>query len=340
MWRSFLDLLTACRRPLVFIDFETAGLGGAPPVEFAMLFFAPWDPPSDDEVTRRAAKECPPGLTYAVNVRTNPIQPIDPGATRVHRITDADVRDCQPYNDLELRVFFQVTALGDDKTGERPAVFVGHNAAEADVPWARRWGYLPPADHPAPIDLIDTMRIARRIGRTHPYPLVCDIIPPIGDEQRAHVPAYVVGLDAYASSLVGVHAALTGRRHDAHGALADCCATARVLARLLELWSSLLPPRRGDLTPDANLGALLAALDAPEPGVVSWDGWLAEAETEGGGFTWHKGKHRGKPATIDPSYRQWVRSLPRHPTGVDGEAWCSQHTADILASLPALQVAR
>jgi len=37
MWCRVLDLITRTRRPLVFFDFETAGLSGAPPVEFAAL---------------------------------------------------------------------------------------------------------------------------------------------------------------------------------------------------------------------------------------------------------------------------------------------------------------
>ena len=42
MWQHLLDLLTATRRPLVFVDFETAGLNGAMPVEFAIAYWTPW----------------------------------------------------------------------------------------------------------------------------------------------------------------------------------------------------------------------------------------------------------------------------------------------------------
>ena len=54
MWRRVLDLITRTRRPLVFFDFETAGLSGAPPVEFAALVWAPWCEPEMDALSVRA----------------------------------------------------------------------------------------------------------------------------------------------------------------------------------------------------------------------------------------------------------------------------------------------
>ena len=335
MWKSFLDLLTACRRPLVVFDFETSGLNGAPPVEFAVLIFSPWEEAERDETTRRAAAECPPGLTYACVRRLNPGRPIDPGATRVHRITDEDVRKATPYRDREIVDFFAGLAAGDESV--EPAVWCGHNAAGADVPWAKLWGYLPDdtlAGLGGDVDVIDTMRVFRRLARSHPYPIVPDMTPAFPDEYSAHVLAFAYGLDAFASSLTGAHVALTGKRHDGHGALADTCATARSLARMLELWSVLWPARRADVPPATNLAALLAALDAPPDGEVSWDGWLDE--TDAGGYVWRKGNYEGQPAHRDA----WVLKLPRHPTGINKRAWCSRHTADILIGLPAITVAR
>ena len=339
MWRRLLALLAAARRPLVVLDFETAGLGGAPPVEFAALVFSPWEAQVDDEETRRAAALVPPGLTYAVQMRLDPLRPIDPGAARVHRIRDEDVRGKTAYNDLEVVGFFQGYASGDAADGVGPAVWVGHNGAGADVPWARRWGYLPDSD----LDVVDTMRVVRRMQREMPYPLALDVLTPLALGHPGAVNCAFNGLDAYASSLTGAHVALLGERPDeAHGAMADCQATARVLCRLLDLWTPMWPPARLDVPASTNLGALLAALDAPEPGRVSWDGWLAEDESRiaGTGYVWGKGKHRGQPAETDPSYRQWVTSLPRRPTGDDGAAWCSQHTADILSGLRPMAVAR
>lgn len=360
MWQYLLNLLRETRRPLVFVDFETSGLGGAPPVEFALLVYAPWEQPQDDDLTRACARVCPPGLSYACERRVNPRRPIDAGAERVHRIADADVKDCIPYDDLEIRAFFQGWNAGDSTDSVGPAIWCGHNAAGADVPWARSWGYLPGAD--LEVDIVDTMRIVRRLQKAAAYPLAHDCLTDLDQAKRtaiinvegveaiAHglaafgVPATSMGLDAFASSLVGAHAALLGGRPaKEHGALADCCSTARVLCRLLDLWSPMWPPGRADLPASANLGSLLAAFDAPPPGQVSWDGWLAEYDgTPVAGapaYVWAKGKHRGKAAGCDPGYRQWVCGLPRAPDA-SGDAWCSQHTADILRSQPAAAVVR
>lgn len=341
MWRRLLDLLAAARRPLVVLDFETAGLGGAPPVEFAALVFSPWEPAVDDDETRRVAPLCPPGLTYACSMRLDPLRPIDPGATRVHRIRDEDVRGARSYKDMEVVGFFQGYASGDAADGVGPAVLCGHNAAGADVPWATRWGYLPDAD----LDVVDTMRVVRRMQREQPWPLAVDVLSPVASGHASGVGNHSVvrcvydGLDAYASSLTGAHVALLGERPaEAHGAMADCLATARVLCRLLDLWSPMWPPARSDLPASTNLSALISALDAPPPGQVSWDGWLAEDESKvpGAGYVWAKGKHRGRPAHRDA----WVLDLPRRPTGVDGMGWCSQHTADVLGGLRPVAVAR
>lgn len=343
MWRHLLDLLAAARRPLVLVDFETAGLGGAPPVEFAALVYSPWEAPVDDEETRRVAPLAPPGLTYAVQMRLDPLRPIDPGATRVHRIRDEDVRGkAAAYNDLEVVGFFQGYASGDAADGVGAAVWCGHNAAGADVPWATRWGYLPDAE----LDVVDTMRVVRRMQREMPFPLAVDCLTPLKLSTHLAVAQCVEdGLDAYASSLVGAHVALCGARsEESHGAMVDCVSTARVLCRLLDLWSPMWPAARQDLPPSANLTALLAALDAPEPGRVSWDGWLAEDDratpgqrATGPGYVWAKGKFRGQPAHRDA----WVMDLPRRPTGDDAlPYWCSQHTADILQGLRPMAVAR
>lgn len=326
MWRVLLDLLSAAKRPLVVVDFETAGLSGAPPVEFAVLIWAPWRTPETDAETPRVRSLVPPGLTFAMSQRLNPGQPIDSGAQAVHGITDADVAGCPLWNDLEVRMFFQGLAAGDAAEGEGPAVWVGHNLQNADLAWGRRWGYFPPAE----VDAVDTLRMRYRLGREHPFPLNVDVVDPVDADGGRTVMAIGWGLDVFAANLAGLHVALCGSRPEAaHGALADACATARVFARLIDLWSPVWPPRVSSVPASVNLSALLAAWDAPEPGAVSWDGWLAMAPS--GGFTWRKGKHRGAAIDCDPGYRRWVSDLPRLPSGNDGEAWCSQHTADILA---------
>jgi DNA polymerase III epsilon subunit-like protein len=336
MWRVLLDLLAAAKRPLVVVDFETAGLGGAPPVEFAVMIWAPWRTPEDDEETTHVRSLVPPGLTYACSQRLNPGQPIDPGAMAVHGITDADVAGCPLWSDLEVQAFFQGLAAGDAAEGEGPAIWLGHNLQNADLAWGRRWGYFPPTE----VDAVDTLRMRYRLGREHPFPLAVDgpdCVDARVSDGPGHIPAIGWGLDAFAANLTGLHVGLVGQRPEAsHGALADACATARVFARLIDLWSPVWPARVQGYAPELNLKALLAAWDEPEAGCVSWDGWLAWTPDKSG-FVWRKGKFRGQPAHRDA----FVLDLPRLPTGDDAKPyWCSQHTADILAGLRPVAVVR
>lgn len=347
MWQRLLDLCTAVHRPLVFLDFETAGLSGAPPVEFCVAYYAPWCPPEDDLVTRKARAACPPGLTYATLQRLDPGVPIHPDATAIHGITDADVRGkAKPYRDLEVTALFQSLAHGDAAGGEGPAVWVGHNAAEADVPWARRWGYLPDAD----LDVVDTMRVVRRLGREHPFPLAPDAwtmehaagiwSAAVNSGCMSGCPVVIRNsLKPYATNLEGLHVALFDGVHaGGHGALADVCATARCLAGLLELWAPLWSSQsQRDVDPAADLSRLLRTLDAPPPRQLGWDGWVAPCTPVGKGPPlWGRKtrKHTGQPLTVDRSYAEWVLSLPPRPTGTDGESWCGPESrAAIEAAL-------
>lgn len=334
MWNTILNLLAAVRRPLVVIDFETAGLGGLPPVEFAALVFAPWAPQISDETTIAAARECPPGLTYACEARVDPLRPIDPDASRVHGIRDEDVcGKCRPFNDLEYRGFFQGLASGDPDDGSGPAIFAGHNVAEADVPWATTWGYLPAH----PLDLVDTLRLVRRLQRDAPWPLVPDIVEPLPlcDGPRAwtsdHCPAIGLGLDAFAASLTGAHVGLLGERPTkGHGALADCCSTTRVLHRILSQWDGLWRPLAMPADTSAALSTVISLLAAPPEGQVAWDGWLSVAPGPKGqpdAYHWRRGKFKGRPVHRDA----WVLGLPRAPTGREGEHyWCAEETARIV----------
>jgi len=85
--------------------------------------------------------------------------------------------------------------------------------------------------------------------------------------------------------------------------------------------------------PNAALDVLLAAVNAPPPGLLSWDGWV-EVTTDGRHVWGDKAQKvgAGNPLTCDPSYAKWVASLPSSPTGENGKAWCSDATRAALAA--------
>ena len=347
MWRRILDLLHAARRPLVVIDFETSGLNGAPPVEYAVAIWAPWQEAATDEVTERARLYCPPGLTYAATARLNPGGPVHPDAQRVHGITAEDVRGCLPWNDMALSAGLRSLAMGDpDAEGgpEGPAIFVGHNAAESDIPWAQVWGYVPRDPLPA---VVDTMRMQRRLTKEHPMPLQPDVVGMSEGPWRrfalwAKCPAVGHGLEPYASSLIGLHTVLFGDPpEESHGAMADVMSTARCLHGMLELWAPLWPGSVSGEDPFTATDAMVSALNTPLPRALSWDGWL-RIDRDTGAITW-SGKAgkiggEGTALTADRGYAEWVAALPASPTGINGKAWCSDATRQALADAAAGKV--
>jgi DNA polymerase III epsilon subunit-like protein len=337
MWKVLLDMLLRARRPLVFVDFETSDLGGAPPVEFAVLKYEPWLEPEQDEVSKRARRLAPPGLTYAGSVRVDPGRPIAPGAAKIHGITEEALRGCPRWDDLEIRAIFRSIATGDASLAEGPAIWVGHNIAQADAPWAATWGYFP--GYPDDDAMIDTRRLFERLADEHPRPLAVDLIAESEGMGWRHTsddplgvrpcPAIGWGLDKFRANLGSAHVALAGAElEEAHGALADCLGTARILAAMLELWSPLWPVRVATANPGEALAELVRFLGRPKPGFPAWDGWLKPDGA--GGLTWARGKHVGRPACPDT----WVRDLPRHPTGVDGRGWCAEATARLISDVP------
>src|SRR6185503_1318532 len=236
-WPRLLSLLAVARRPLVVFDFETAGLGGAPPVEYALAYWAPWAPPEMDGVSVAARAVSPPGLTYATTARVDPGCAIDPDAQAVHGISREMLKGCKSRKHPDVVGFFRALAMGDGMADEAPAIWCGHNAAEADVPWAQKWGYLPRevtncqggppmcTDENQSVEalkVIDTRRVFMRLSKSHDFPLAPDAIKP-----GAHVPCVGTGLSPYAASLKGLHVALTGELPKvAHAAMADVQSTA------------------------------------------------------------------------------------------------------------------
>ena len=328
MWNRLLSILAATRRPLIVVDFETAGLGGKPPVEYALAYWAPWAPPEMDAVSIAARQQCPEGLTYAVTGRLDPGVPIDPGALRVHGITDADVKGALSYRDLTILGLFRGLDAGDPGQAEGRAIWCGHNIAEADLPWMTQWGYLLPSAEP--IACVDTIRMQRRLTRDHPFPLHPDIVP-----AGSKCPVVGHGLKPYSATLEGLHTAMFGDPAEGgHGAMVDVVSAAKSLCGMVEMWGPLWPSAVRGEDPHAALTAMLSAFDAPPAGRLSWDGWI-NVDRETGATTW-SGKAKkiggeGTPLTADKDYAKWVCSLPSAPTGEDGKAWCSPATREALA---------
>jgi DNA polymerase III epsilon subunit-like protein len=340
MWRRLLDLLTRTRTPLVFLDFETTGLAGAPPVEYAALVWAPWMAEETDDLSTRARLAAPPGLWQASTSRLNPGRPSDPEDLRTHGITDAEAKRAPRYDAPAQVQFWRDLAAGNGEPGdpeaERPAIFAGHNVAEADLAWMRAWGYLPEGYEPP---LIDTMRLQRRLAHRdgNPFPAVPDAAslkdgPWQRDHApRVHCPVVSHGLRPYATNLEGLTTALYGDpAPGGHGALIDTTTSALCLWAMLELWEPIFPMACTIEDPHAALAKMLAVLNAPQHGALSHDGWLSQDLQ--GVIRWRRGKHKGQRHNFDRSYNKWVNSLPRVPTGLDGADgyWCATETAALI----------
>ena len=315
-WTQFVDLAALVGRPLVFFDFETAGIGRdengsqipGPPCEFALLVIDPREEAAGDSETAAAIEAVASpsimattahGVCYAVSSRCNPGEPITPGAQAVHGISDADVADALPYNEPQIVGLFE--HFND-------AIWCGHNVAAFDLPCAYRHRLLPPGR-----DFFDTMRLARRCSDDRQFPdawdpTMADDVPPVAEG----------GLQAFSKSLTGLHYALTGSLFDgAHGALADVIANVRVAQGLINGWFSLdvMTSMMVDSTDKAEaLATMLRCFNAPPRAMVGHDGWIRRISLNGRDFyEFTRGKHSGRDTEEvrrdDPSYIRWLLSL-------------------------------
>lgn len=329
MWNRLLSLLVATRRPLVFVDFVTAGHGGKPPVSYALAYWAPWAPPETDAVSTALRARCPPGLTYATHGLLNPECPIDPAVQQDNSISDADVQGCRSYRDLEIAGLFRALDAGDAAQGEGRAIWAGHSIAEG-MPWMWNWGYLPNYHSPAPPAFVSTIRLQLRLTVDHPFPLLPDAYT-----AGVKAPCIGHGLKPYSWRLEGLHTALfgdpaTGSPDDPTHAMAGISATVNCLAVMMELWAPLLPHAVTGEDPHEALALLLAALAAPPKDLLAWDCWV-NVDRDTGALTWSNESSSaagciGQPLNADVDHANWVAALPSAPTGRDGDAWCSDAT--------------
>jgi DNA polymerase-3 subunit epsilon len=259
---------------------------------------------SDDPVTEQASTAIDMPIAYAVSQRLNPGCPISPGATAIHGISDQDVADCPRFDDPEIVGLFRAF---EDMGG----IFCGHNVASFDLPIAHASGYIKEPD------FIDTIRIARKITADDPFPHPNAVLP---EGSLAHL-----GLDAFSSSLTGLHVALTGERFDgAHGAMADVIANVRVFRGLMDGWL----PEEDVISFQVNsadpVGAFLNYVNTPPKGQVGWCGWLKEVDTATSfGHEFNRGKHKGtmlhEVERTDKRYIDWLLG-PKGPDDLSDEA--------------------
>lgn len=95
-------------RPLAFFDIESTGT----------------NPRTDRMVELAIVKIMPDGQRQERVDRINPLMPIPPGAIAVHGITDADVADCPPFDDIaaDVEAFLEGCDLA------------GYNLVRYDIP--------------------------------------------------------------------------------------------------------------------------------------------------------------------------------------------------------------
>ena len=299
-----IDMFRHAKRPLVWFDFETAGVDG-PPVEFAMVVMATEDDAEEheDQTTAEVAEALGLPISYAVSQRLNPGRPISPGASAVHGITDDDVEGCPRFDDPEIVGLFRAFE-------EMGAIFCGHNIADFDLPIAHACGYI---EGP---DMIDTMRIAQRLKSDEPMPRQNGTFAPLS--------LATLGLDAFSLSLTGLHVAMTGRRFDgAHGALADVIANVRVFQGLMNGWLEEAAMIQIQVDSPFPVDAFLEHVNTPPRSQVGWSGWLSVVDTEMAYVhEFRRGKHKGSTVShVQANHADYIKWLlgDKGPDDLDEE---------------------
>lgn len=265
--------------PLVVLDTESTDADAATcgVCEFAAILFdaasieaaiAASSPPADERGVWQVTLPVP---TFETAHRLSPGLPISPGATAIHGIRDEDVAACPGIDSIS-------GMLGAVAASHRVA---GYNSGRFDLPALRR---LTGVDFPHALDVMGAVSAARLLP------------PPAG-----RIPwdcggaVQLLGFSSFKNKLSAVHAALRGRQYEgAHGALADCRATADVLFLLLALYADLpadgptlaavaeralcmVQPVAGvpTFTAGKHEGESVANVEMSDPGYI---GWLLDAE--------------------------------------------------------------
>jgi len=270
-WRALV-----AERPLISIDTEctdkdalTCGV-----CEFAAVAY-------DAECVERAiaASNVETGLVvmpepaWPYSLRINPQIPINPEATKVHGITDADVAQAPTADTLVAPLASLASSFN----------VVGFNLLRFDLPVLLRVaGFMPQTLS------LDVMGLWQHV-KTH-APTGRWIGTP-GTTATYGLDIARLGIDSFRDTNGAAFAAVFGRRLEgAHGALADCRATAELMFALLLLFPTL-PFSFGELA-------------------ITAESMLRFVQTGPNGPFFARGKHAGTLVTTindtDDSYIGWL----------------------------------
>jgi DNA polymerase-3 subunit epsilon len=216
------------------------------------------------------------GSSMHIDELVNPQMRIPPETTRIHGISDGDVRNVPPFKEY-------VAEISQAMEG---AVIVGHNVDRFDWPFLRSEFLRAGQPMPKPLAILDTLKIARKL-KIPPSHKLGELCHRFGISLEN---AHTAGADA-AATLLLLHKMMAANPQHFRRAVED-----------IPDWAS------GTTQSDQKETALGPNIEDLEP-VSGSHGWLRKTES---GMMIGRGRNRGRTveeiANIDPSYLKWLSS--------------------------------
>jgi len=216
------------------------------------------------------------GISMHIEELVNPQMKIPIETTRIHGISDEDVRGIPQFNEYVAGI----------STAMDGAVIVGHNVEKFDWPFLRAEFLRAGQPMPKPLAILDTLRIARKlkIPPSHKLGSLCQHFG-ISLEN-----AHTAGADA-AATLLLLHKMMASYPQHFRRAVED-----------IPDWAN------GSTKTDKESDSLGPNLDDLEP-VSGSHGWLRISES---GIVIGRGRNRGRTVSemeqLDVSYLNWLSS--------------------------------
>jgi DNA polymerase-3 subunit epsilon len=216
------------------------------------------------------------GISMHIEELVNPQMKIPIETTRIHGISDEDVRGIPQFNEYVAGI----------STAMDGAVIVGHNVEKFDWPFLRAEFLRAGQPMPKPLAILDTLRIARKlkIPPSHKLGSLCQHFG-ISLEN-----AHTAGADA-AATLLLLHKMMAAYPQHFRRAVED-----------IPDWAN------GSTKTDKESDSLGPNLDDLEP-VSGSHGWLRISES---GIVIGRGRNRGRTVSemeqLDVSYLNWLSS--------------------------------